>query len=101
MVFFQLTIDANDPALLARFWGQALGFQSVPPTHPDTTWWAHYRDRVDDDGGFYDRLFDPEGLRPPIWFQEVPEGKPDEPKTGSCPGDMDSRSFLHRVRKVW
>jgi hypothetical protein len=47
----------------------------VPPTHPDTTWWAHYRDRVDDDGAFYDRLFDPEGLRPPIWFQEVPETK--------------------------
>jgi Glyoxalase-like domain len=74
-MFFQLTIDANDPALLARFWGQALGYQPVPPTAPDTTWWAHYRGRTDEDGGFYDRLFDPEGLRPPIWFQEVPEHK--------------------------
>ena len=25
--------------------------------------------------GFDDRLFDPAGLRPPIWFQEVPESK--------------------------
>ena len=24
---------------------------------------------------FEDRLFDPDGLRPPIWFQEVPEAK--------------------------
>ena len=24
-MFWQLTIDANDPALLARFWAQALG----------------------------------------------------------------------------
>jgi hypothetical protein len=75
MVFFQLTIDANDPAALARFWGRALGYVSVPPSEPDTTWWAHYRGRVDDDGAFRDRLFDPEGLRPPLWFQEVPEGK--------------------------
>jgi hypothetical protein len=75
MVFFQLTIDCHDPARLARFWGQALGYVPVPPTAPDTTWWAHYRGRVDDDGAFYDRLFDPEGLRPPLWFQEVPEDK--------------------------
>ncbi|RNM14197.1 VOC family protein [Nocardioides pocheonensis] len=75
MVFFQLTIDANDPARLARFWGRALGYVHVPPTEPDTTWWAHYRGRADDDGTFYDRLFDPEGLRPPLWFQEVPETK--------------------------
>jgi hypothetical protein len=31
VVFWQLTIDANDPALLARFWAQALGYQLVPP----------------------------------------------------------------------
>jgi hypothetical protein len=27
VVFWQLTIDANDPAVLARFWAQALGYQ--------------------------------------------------------------------------
>jgi hypothetical protein len=74
-MFFQLTIDSNDPARLAQFWQQALGYVTTPPTEPDTTWWAHYRGRADDDGTFDARLFDPEGLRPPIWFQEVPEEK--------------------------
>jgi hypothetical protein len=81
MVFWQLTIDANDPAVLARFWAQALGYQPVPPAEPQTTWNAHYRARLGEDSGdagdaaFGDRLFDPDGLRPPIWFQEVPESK--------------------------
>src|SRR5215472_11622604 len=65
MVFWQLTIDANDPAMLARFWAQALGYQPAPPTEPATTWHALYRAR----------LFDPAGLCPPIWFQQVPEVK--------------------------
>jgi len=75
MVFFQLTIDANDPPLLARFWTQALGYQPVPPAEPDTTWNAHYRARLAGEPMFEDRIFDPAGLRPPIWFQEVPESK--------------------------
>jgi Glyoxalase-like domain len=75
VVFWQLTIDANDPALLARFWAKALGYQSVPPVQPETTWHAHYRARLGDEPAFDDRLFDPTGLRPPIWFQPVPEAK--------------------------
>jgi len=70
-----LTIDANDPALLARFWARALGYQPVPPEQPDTTWHAHYRALLGDEATFDDRLFDPAGLRPPIQFQEVPETK--------------------------
>jgi hypothetical protein len=75
MVCWQLTIDANDPVLLARFWAQALGYQPEPPAQPETTWHAHYRARLGEDPAFDDRLFDPDGLRPPIWFQEVPETK--------------------------
>ena len=75
MVFWQLTIDANDPALLARFWARTLGYQPVPPAEPETTWHAHYRGRLGDEAAFGDRLFDPAGLRPPIWFQKVPETK--------------------------
>ncbi len=75
MVFFQLTIDANDPPLLARFWAQALGYQPSPPSEPATTWNAHYQARLGDEAAFDDRLFDPAGLRPPIWFQGVPEAK--------------------------
>ena len=36
MLFWQLTIDAKDPAVLARFWAQALGYRPVPPTEPAT-----------------------------------------------------------------
>ena len=74
MVFFQLTVDANDPARLAAFWARALGYRPVPPDGP-RTWHAHYRRRLGGRSEFRDRLFDPEGLRPPIWFQEVPEAK--------------------------
>jgi catechol 2,3-dioxygenase-like lactoylglutathione lyase family enzyme len=75
VVFWQLTVDANDPARLARFWGEALGYRPVPPAGPDTTWWELYRARLGDEEAFDDRLFDPEGLGPPVWFQQVPEEK--------------------------
>jgi hypothetical protein len=75
MVFWQLTIDANHPAVLARFWAEALGYVHSPPAEPETTWHAHYRAQLGEQAEFVDRLFDPEGARPPIWFQEVPEGK--------------------------
>jgi hypothetical protein len=75
MVFWQLTIDANDPPRLARFWQRALGYQPTPPSEPRTTWHDHYRRRLGDEEAFDNRLFDPEGLRPPLWFQGVPEGK--------------------------
>ena len=75
MVFWQLTIDANDPARLAQFWAEALGYRPVPPAEPATTWNAHYRAALGEESAFGDRLFDPDGLRPPIWFQEVPETK--------------------------
>jgi len=75
MVFWQLTIDANDPAMLARFWAQALSYEPAPPTEPATTWHALYRARLGEDAAFDDRIFDLAGLRPPIWFQQVPEAK--------------------------
>src|SRR5690348_10195186 len=75
MMFWQLTIDANDPARLTRFWAEALGYQPVPPAEPDTTWNRLYQHRLGDEAAFDNRLFDPAGLRPPIFFQEVPEEK--------------------------
>jgi Glyoxalase-like domain len=56
MMFWQLTIGANDPAVLARFWAQALGYQPVPPTGPATT-------RHDDpkDPAYFVVMHDPEG----------------------------------------
>ena len=75
MMFWQLTVDANNPALLAAFWARALGYQPVPPAEPETTWHRHYRARLGQEAAFEDRIFDPAGLRPPLWFQQVPEAK--------------------------
>jgi Glyoxalase-like domain len=60
---------------LARFWAAALGYQPAPPSEPRTTWHEHYRARLGSEAAFDDRIFDPAGLRPPIWFQLVPEDK--------------------------
>ncbi len=75
MVFWQLTVDANDPALLARFWSRALGYRPAPPGGTGETWWAHYRRRLGGDAAFEDRLFDPAGHGPALWFQQVSESK--------------------------
>ena len=75
MTFWQLAFDANDPPRLARFWAEALGYEPVPPRGSGTTWHQHYRARLGNDAAFDDRIFDPEGLGPPIWFQKVPESK--------------------------
>ena len=74
-MFWQLTIDANDPARLAWFWARALGYQPVPPAGPDTTWHRHYRARLGARGPSTTGSSTRPGLRPPIWFQKVPEGK--------------------------
>jgi hypothetical protein len=74
-MFWQLTFDANDPSRLAEFWAKALGYLPAPPDEPATTWQAHYRGRLGSEPAFQDRLFDPDGLRPPLWFQRVPEAK--------------------------
>src|ERR1700730_14601191 len=75
MMFWQLTVDASNPALLAGFWARALGYRPAPPAEPETTWHRHYRARLGQEAAFEDRIFDPAGLRPPLWFQQVPEGK--------------------------
>jgi hypothetical protein len=75
---FQVAIDAADPDSQTKFWAEALGYV-VPPT-PDgfETWDSYYASiGVPDDelGMGNDRLVDPDGVRPPIWFQCVPEAK--------------------------
>jgi hypothetical protein len=82
MVTWQLTIDANDPARLARFWAPLLGYEMQPPPDGHASWRAWYlaagvpEDELaglDDD--YCDRIHDPRGEGPRIWFQIVPETK--------------------------
>ncbi|MCJ1715787.1 VOC family protein [Microbacterium sp. M1A1_1b] len=51
---FQVTFDCADPARLARFWADVLGYA------------------LQGDGT---ACVDPTGVGPRIWFQQVPEGK--------------------------
>jgi hypothetical protein len=82
MVTWQLTIDANDPDRLARFWAPVLGYELAPPPAGSDTWKAWYADAgvpeeelADLTDHYCDRLRDPEGRGPTIWFQIVPERK--------------------------
>jgi hypothetical protein len=78
MADFQLVIDCVDPDPLARFWAAALGYQIEPPPDGFATWDDFYRDLgvpEEELGIGDDRIADPEGRRPGIWFQIVPERK--------------------------
>ncbi|MGZ4447707.1 MAG: VOC family protein [Nocardioides sp.] len=81
MVTWQLTIDAHDPGRMVEFWAPALGYEPLPPPEPHATWNAYYlalgvpEDELDPDGDGQDRIWDPTGEGPRIWFQPVPEHK--------------------------
>jgi hypothetical protein len=75
---FQLVIDCAEPDPLARFWAAALGYQIEPPPSGFDSWDDYWRDfglPEEDLGLGEDRITDPDGRGPGIWFQVVPEGK--------------------------
>ncbi len=81
MVDWQLTIDCREPSRLAGFWAEVLGYDLAPPPSGFDTWNEWYLsvgvppEELDDDADAVDRLVDPRGRGPRIWFQRVPEGK--------------------------
>ena len=78
IVAFQITVDSNDPDLLARFWAATLGYELQGPPSGFSSWSEYWLsvgvppDEVDDG---YDAIVDPSGAGPRIWFQRVPEDK--------------------------
>ncbi|WP_432563657.1 VOC family protein [Kineococcus sp. SYSU DK003] len=74
---FQVTFDCADPAAVAGFWAEVLGYQVQPPPPPFGSWDEalealgvppqHRNDAS--------ALVDPEGHGPRLFFQKVPEGK--------------------------
>lgn len=77
-VGFQLVIDCRDPDRLARFWAAALGYELEPPPAGFASWdeyWRHVGVPDEDLGIGEDRIFDPDGGGPRIWFQVVSESK--------------------------
>ncbi|MEP9361810.1 VOC family protein [Nocardioides sp. CN2-186] len=82
MVTLNLTIDANDSARLARFWAPLLGYEEQPPPAGFDSWVDWYRSKgVPEEElqgppeDLVDRIHDPSGGGPTIWFQVVPEQK--------------------------
>jgi hypothetical protein len=73
----QIVFDAAEPARLAEFWIEALGYRLPDPPPPHATWddWARAegipKERWDDARA----IEDPGGERPRIFIQRVPEGK--------------------------
>jgi hypothetical protein len=77
-VSYQLVIDCTSPEPLARFWAEALHYVvAAVPTGFDS-WDDFYRSigvPEDELDGSIDRIEDPRGEGPAIWFQIVPERK--------------------------
>ena len=77
-VRFQLVINCADADLQARFWADALGYELAPPPPGFDSWNDYYRDLglpEEDLAPGADRISDPEGNGPQIWFQVVPDAK--------------------------
>jgi hypothetical protein len=76
----QITIDCQDPGALLPFWAAALGYEPRPAPEGFATWrdWYVSVGVPEDELGesdCQDRLQDPAGTGPGIWFQIVPEPK--------------------------
>lgn len=81
MPALQLVIDCHDAGVLLPFWAAALDYLPSPPPPGFDTWNAWYRSvgvpdtELDPTGDGTDRLTDPAGTGPAVWFQPVPENK--------------------------
>ena len=73
----QIVFDANDVPRLVAFWEQALGYQIQPPPPEFETWEDFAREKgiPEEQWDGWGALIDPDGKRPRIFFQRVPEGK--------------------------
>jgi Glyoxalase-like domain len=75
---FTLVIDCADPDRLSRFWAEALGYVAAPPPDGAASWDEYWRSiglPEEELGGGQDRIADPDGRAPQIWFQLVPDTK--------------------------
>jgi hypothetical protein len=73
----QLVLDTADPGREARFWADALGCQLQPPPDGFADWASFSREQgiPEERWNDWSAIVDPDGRRPRIYFQRVPEGK--------------------------
>jgi glyoxalase superfamily protein len=73
----QVVIDCAEPAELAPFWAEALGYVVQPPPDGYSSWEDLLREMgvPEDQWTSRSAVVDPQGSGPRIYFQRVPEGK--------------------------
>lgn len=73
----QIVFDAADPATLATFWQLALGYRPQPPPAGFESWetWAVAAEIPKERWNDRAAILGPEGRRPRIFLQRVPEPK--------------------------
>lgn len=75
-----MTVDCADPDRQARFWVEALRYELEQPPGDFASWTDYWRseglpEEEVDESVSHDRIVDPDGEGPRLWFQKVPEGK--------------------------
>lgn len=73
----QIVFDAADPRRLGEFWALAIGYVTQPPPPEFDSWeeWAEAMEIPEDRWNDSHAIVDPEGVRPRIFIQRVPETK--------------------------
>lgn len=71
----QIVVDCRDPDALASFWAEALGYQKQWTWDDDTVREMRAQGLQEDQVNQRSAVIDPEGRRPRIFFQRVPEPK--------------------------
>ncbi|PRZ30183.1 hypothetical protein CLV47_13117 [Antricoccus suffuscus] len=73
----QITFDSADPGSLADFWAEALGYRKEAPPQGFASWDDALRSWgvPEDQWNSRSAIVDPDGNRPRVFFQQVPEGK--------------------------
>lgn len=73
----QIVIDCSDPAQLAVFWANALGYKVQDPPSGYASWEAFLQAQgvPQEEWNSASAVVDPDGKGPRIYFQHVPEAK--------------------------
>jgi Glyoxalase-like domain len=71
----QIVFDAANPNDVAEFWRKALGYKIQDPPPGFDTWEAWLEAHGLEDNGDVAAVVDPDGARPRIYIQRVPEPK--------------------------
>jgi hypothetical protein len=73
----QVVIDCADPARLASFWAEVLGYKVQDPPPGFATWeaWLKAQGIPEDQWNSASAIVDPAGQGPRVFFQRVPEPK--------------------------